>query len=117
MRTVAHRYFNQKHLRANFFLRRDDGDFGHAGKLFASFAVQRARNVQQIQVFISDAVIEQNDIINQSHRDQRRQLVLNPLSRLDNSSSPSSCVLTVDSVDECDSDDDIRMTWQLLTEA
>lgn len=90
MRTVAHRYFNQKHLRANFFLRRDDGDFGHA---------------------------EQNDIINQSHRDQRRQLVLNPLSRLDNSSSPSSCVLTVDSVDECDSDDDIRMTWQLLTEA
>jgi hypothetical protein len=78
--------------------------------------VQPASNVPQIQRFISDAVIEQRDIATQSLRDQWRQLVLCPLSRLDNSSSPSSYVLIVDSLDECDSEDDIRMILQLLTE-
>jgi hypothetical protein len=116
-RTVAHRYFDQKRLGASFFFSRGGGDVGHAGKFFMSFAVQLARNIPQIQRFISDAVIEQNDIANQSLRDQWRQVVLRPLSRLDSSSSPSSYVLIVDALDECDSEDDIRMILQLLTEA
>jgi hypothetical protein len=78
--------------------------------------VQLARNVPQIRRSISDAVIEQNDIANQSLRDQWRQLVLRPLSGLDSSSSPSSYMLIIDALDECDSEDDIRMILQLLTE-
>jgi hypothetical protein len=79
--------------------------------------VQLACNVPQIQRFISDAVIEQNDIANQSLRDQWRQLVLRPLSRLDSSSSPFSYVFVVDALDECDSKDDIQMILELLIEA
>ena len=89
----------------------------HAHKFFPTLAVQLACSVPHIQRFISDAVVEQNDIANQSLRDQWRQLVLRPLSRLDNSSSPSSYMLIVDALDECDSEDDIRTILQLLTEA
>ena len=89
----------------------------HAGKFFTSIAVQLARNVPQIQGFISDAIIEQKDIANQTLSDQWRQLILRPLSRLDSGSSPSSYVLIVDALDECDSKDNIRMILQLLTEA
>jgi hypothetical protein len=88
---------------------RGSGDVCHAGKFFTSCAVQLARNVPQIQRFISDAVTEQKDIANQSLRDQWRQLTLGPLSRLDSSSSPSSYILIVDALDECGSEDDIRM--------
>jgi hypothetical protein len=116
-RTVAHRYFHQNRLGASFFFSRGGGDVSHASKFFTSIAMQLARNVPQIQRFISDAVIEQNDIANQSLRNQWRYLVLRPLSRLDSSSSPSSYVLIVDALDECDSKDDIRMILQLLTEA
>jgi hypothetical protein len=58
-RTVAHRYFDQKRLGASFFFSRGGGDISYAGKFFTSLAVQLARNVAQIQRFISNAVIEQ----------------------------------------------------------
>jgi hypothetical protein len=101
-RTVARRYSDQKRLGASFFFSRGGGDVGHAGKLFTSFAVQLARNVPQIQRFISDAVLEQNDIANQSLRDQWCHLVFRPLSRLEESSSLSSYMLIVDALDECE---------------
>ena len=101
----------------SFFFSRGGGDTSHTRKFFTSFAVQLARNVPQTQRFISDAIIKQNDIATQSLRDQWRQLVLRPLSRLDSSSCPLSYVLVVDALDECDSDGDIRMILELLTEA
>jgi hypothetical protein len=116
-RTIAREYFDRRRLGASFFFSRGGGDIGHAGKFFTSFAVQLARNVPQIQRFISDAIIKQNDIANQSLRDQWRQLVLYPLSRLDSSLCPLSYVLVVDALDECDSEGDIRMILQLFTEA
>ena len=113
-RTVAHEYFKQKRLAASFFFSKGGGDIGHAGKFFTSLAVQLARNVPQTQRFIADAIIELDNIANQSLRDQWRQLILRPLSRLD---SRSSYVLIVDALDECDNEDDIRIILQLLTEA
>jgi hypothetical protein len=90
---------------------------GHASKFFTSFAVQLARNVPQAQRFISDAVLEQNDISNQSLRDQWHQLVLRPLSKLDGSNCHSLYVLVVDALDEYDSDNNIRIILQLLAKA
>ncbi|KAH6667462.1 vegetative incompatibility protein HET-E-1 [Halenospora varia] len=116
-RTVARRYFDQKRLGASFFFSKGGGDVGHAGKFFTSFATQLARNVPQIQRFISDAITEQNDITNQSLHDQWRHLVFRPLSRLEGSSSLSSYVLIVDALDECDNEDHIQMILQLLAEA
>jgi ubiquinone biosynthesis protein UbiJ len=68
-RTVARKYFREERLRASFFFSRGGGDVSHTGKFFTSLAAQLARNVPQIQRFISDAITEQNDIANQSLRD------------------------------------------------
>jgi hypothetical protein len=89
----------------------------HASKFFTSIAVQLARNIPRIQGFISDAIIEQKDIANETLSDQWHQLVLRPLSRLESGSSPSLYVLVVDALDECDSEGDIRIILQLLTKA
>lgn len=55
--------------------------------------------------------------MNQPLREQWRQLVLHPLSRLDGTSFPTSYLLIVDALDECDSEDDIQMILQLFIEA
>jgi hypothetical protein len=53
----------QKRLRASFFFLKGGGDVGYAGKFFTGITVQLTRNIPQIQQFISDAVIEQNEIV------------------------------------------------------
>ena len=116
-RTVARRYFEQKRLGASFFFSRGGGDVGHAGKLFTSIAMQLAYNAPSFGRYISEAAEEQIDIANHSLRDQWRQLVLCPLSRLDKRLSPSSYLLIVDALDECDNEDHIRTILQLLAEA
>ena len=116
-RTIARRYFEQKRLGASFFFSRGGGDVGHASKFFTSIAVQLAHNAPSFRRYISEAAEEQIDIANHSLRDQWRQLVLRPLSRLDKRLSPSSYLLIVDALDECDNEDHIRTILQLLAEA
>jgi hypothetical protein len=116
-RTVARRYFEQKRLGASLFFSRGGGDVGHAGKFFTSIAVQLAYNAPSLRRYISEAAEEQIDIANHSLRDQWRQLVIRPLLRLDKRLSPSSYLLIVDALDECDNEDHIRTILQLLAEA
>jgi hypothetical protein len=89
----------------------------HAGKFFTSIAVQLANNVPSLRQYIYDAITKRKDIASQSFRDQWCQLILRPLSRLGSSSSPSSYVLIVDALDECDKEKHIRTILQLLAEA
>jgi len=116
-RTVARRYFEQKRLGASFFFSRGGGDVGHASKFFTSITVQLAHNAPSFRRYISEAAEEQIDIANHSLSDQWRQLILRPLSRLDKRLSPSSYLLIVDALDECDNEDHIRTIVQLLAEA
>ncbi|KAF3027227.1 hypothetical protein E8E12_000361 [Didymella heteroderae] len=112
-RTVARRYHDRRRLAASFFFSRGGGDVGHAGKFVTSIAVQLAHSVPAVRQHISDAVAERSDIVSQSLRDQWQHLVLCPLSKLHKSES---YVIVVDALDECDSDNDIRLIVQLLTE-
>ena len=113
-RTVARSYYDKQCLAASFFFSRGGGDAGHAGKFVTSLAVQLARNVPALKERISDAVVERDDIASQSLRDQWHHLVLGPLSKLGNSNCPASLVLVVDALDECNSNDNIRIIVQLL---
>lgn len=116
-RTVARKYFEQGRLGASFFFSRGGGDVGHAGKFFTSIAVQLASNARPLQRGICDAILERNDIAGQSLRDQWNQLVFRPLSNLSGDSCPSSYILVVDALDECDNDSNIRIILKLLAEA
>ena len=79
--------------------------------------MQLAYSVPSIRRHILEATEEQIHIANHSLGDQRRQLVLGPLSRLDERLSPSSYLLIIDALDECDNADHIRTILQLLAEA
>ncbi|CZR68414.1 related to WD40-repeat protein (notchless protein) [Phialocephala subalpina] len=116
-RTVARRYFEERRLGASFFFSRGGGDVSHAGKFFTSIAVQLANNVPSLRQYIYDAITKRKDVASQSLRDQWCQLILRPLSRLGSGSSPSSYVLIVDALDECDKEEHIWIILQLLAEA
>ncbi|KAK0113061.1 hypothetical protein ONS95_014767 [Cadophora gregata] len=116
-RTVARRYSEQKRLGASFFFSRGGGDVSHAGKFFTSLAVQLADAVPSLRAHICDAVMRRSHIANLSLLDQWRELVLHPLSKLDKRLSPSSYLLIVDALDECDNEGHVRTILQLLAEA
>lgn len=116
-RTVARKYYNQKRLGASFFFLRGGGDVGHAGKFVTSIARQLASSIPSLDQHIYNALAERRDIASQSLRDQWHQLILTPMSKLDGNVSPSSYVLVIDALDECDNDKHISTIIDLLTEA
>lgn len=90
----------------------------HAGKFFTSLAVQLADVVPSLQAHICDAVKERSNIANLSLLDQWRELVIRPLKLIksDEPLSPSSYLLIVDALDECNNEGHIRTILQLLAE-
>jgi NACHT domain len=111
-RTVAREYFERKRLGASFFFSRGGGDVSHAGKFFTSIAVQLANNAPPLQRYICEAIRERSDIASKPLRDQWRQLVLGPLSKLNGNYYQSSYVLVVDALDECNDKNNIyRINW------
>jgi hypothetical protein len=116
-RTVADKYSEQKRLGASFFFSRDSGDINHAGKFFASIAVQLANISDVLSRYICEAIQRQRDIANKSLRDQWKRLVYEPLSKMEAQSLASPLLLVIDALDECDDDNDIELILQLLAEA
>jgi hypothetical protein len=53
--------------------------------------------------------------MSRSIRDQWEQLIINPLSKLDRNSCPSTILFVIDALDECDSEGDIRIILGVLT--
>jgi hypothetical protein len=70
-----------------------------------------------IQRSTCDALRKNPDIVTQSFGDQWRHLILGPLSKLSRVSYPSSYILVIDALDECDNAEDIRTILKLLAEA
>ncbi|KAA6408308.1 MAG: hypothetical protein FRX48_08050 [Lasallia pustulata] len=116
-RTVARKYFENGQLGASFFFSRGGGDVGHASKFFTTIAVQLAEKSQSLQRYIGDAVRKNANIATQSLGDQWRQVVLGPLSKLSGDLYPSSYILVIDALDECDNGEDIRTILKLLADA
>jgi len=88
----------------------------HAGKFFTSLAVQLAFNVPSLRQYICEAVTKRSDIASLSLSEQWRQLVLSPLSNLQNKSCQS-YILIIDALDECEKDEDVGIILQLLAKA
>jgi hypothetical protein len=87
----------------------------HAGRFFTSLAVQLAKTIPSLQKHICNAIVEQSDIASLSLLDQWRQLIFDPLSRLEKSHQPY--VLVVDALDECEGDINIHILLDLLAKA
>ncbi|KAI9772557.1 MAG: hypothetical protein M1840_000762, partial [Geoglossum simile] len=117
-RTIAHYYHNRRRLAASFFFSRDiGGDVRDARKFFTTIAAQLARASDPLGDHIRNAINQESDVVNQAPREQWRQLILEPLLKLQCSVLRLSWVLVVDALDECENGDDIRAIVNLLSEA
>jgi hypothetical protein len=113
-RTIAKIYHDRGNLGASFFFSRRGGDVGLADKLITTLASQLASKIPLARPYIREAIMEHTDIALHSLREQWDQLILKPLSKLNGISSPSTIVLVIDALDECDNERDIRIILRLL---
>lgn len=116
-RTIVRKYYDEKRLGASFFFSKGDEDAGHARKFFTSIAVQLATKSASLERYVREAVEKHKDVASQSLHDQWRQLVLQPLSKLDSNFLHSSLLIVVDALNECGNDEDIKAIVRLLAEA
>ncbi|KAF1809453.1 WD40 repeat-like protein [Eremomyces bilateralis CBS 781.70] len=115
-RTVAASYSQKGQLTGSFFFSRTGGDVGRTGKFITSIAFQLANAIPDLKPKICDAISKCNNISSWSLHDQWHELILGPLSKLDDKDCRSKHVLVVDALDECEDQNNIQIILQLLAE-
>lgn len=114
-RTVAHTFFDQKRLGASFFFSRGAGDLGHAAKFITTLACQLANISPVLRSHVVQAIAEHNNVDQQGLRNQWKELILHPLSKLGDQSP--TLFLVIDALDECDHEESVKLILQLFVEA
>ena len=119
-RTISREYYDRgrqgKNFFASFFFSRGEEDLSDAGKFVTSIAMQLA-NSPVLGERIHEAISGDDRIANKILDDQWKQLVIEPLSKLDTKPVCATLVLVIDALDECDKHDDIQRVIQLLANA
>jgi len=114
-RTIARELAEKKRLAASFCFTRGKKDISHSRMFFTTIAAQLAHSLPVLRAFISEAIDNNADILQQGLREQWNQLILNPLK---SAPTPSiQLVVVIDALDECDSMQDIQLIIQLIAEA
>lgn len=118
--TVARKYYERDRqggilLGGSFFFSRGGGDLSKAGMLATTLARQLAFQIPEAKRHICEAITAQEDIIGHFLVDQWDKLIIGPLSKLTSVSSPSTVLLVLDALDECDNEKDIRNIFRVLT--
>lgn len=115
--TVAREYHRNGRLAASFFFSRAGADVSHAGMFITSIAVQLANSIPGLKSKVCEVITEHNDIASRSLNDQWHELVLGPLSSLDEKEERwSTYVIVVDALDECDNQKNVQLILQRLAE-
>ena len=116
-RTISREYYDKgrqgENFFASFFFSRGEEDVSDAGKFATSIAVQLAK-FPVLEEWIHKAASDDDRIANKILHDQWKQLVVEPMSKLETKLVRKSLVLVIDALDECDKQGDIRRVLQLL---
>lgn len=114
-RTVAKTLRGAQLLGASFFFKRGEGDRGNAQRLFPTIARQLVAHIPQLISCVQKALDDEPDLADKSLKQQFDKLLLQPLLSLNSASGQSpTVVLVIDALDECESNEDIRIVLQLL---
>ena len=113
-RTIAHKFHEQKSLGASFFFSRGTGDLGHAVSFIGTLAHQLADTLPLFKRYICEALSAHHNIASQGLRNQWKELIVLPLSKLNN--QRLSLNLVIDALDECENQEDIKVILQLFVE-
>ncbi|KAJ6024792.1 hypothetical protein N7540_005589 [Penicillium herquei] len=112
-RTVAKRFQDQGLLGATFFFKRGEGDRATATYFITSIAGQLVDRHRQLVPEVLSAMETDPKITSKFLRDQFDQLLFRPLLKLQ-SEQPTTIMIVIDALDECDGDNDIKLIIHLL---
>ena len=114
-RTLANNFKSKKMLGGSFFFSRGSGEANNAVRFVGTLAYHLADTSPQLKECICEAVSLHRDATRQGLRNQWKDFVIGPLSRTKFNQRPT-LNFVIDALDECDSDDDIRLLLQLFVE-
>ena len=114
-RTVARFFPTEQLAAATFFFKRGEADRGNATRLFPTLSRQLAIKIPGLAPSLRNALTTDPDVGKKSLKVQFQELLLQPLLELDRLSLQIRVIfMVIDALDECDTDDDIRVILQLL---
>ncbi|KAI3572621.1 hypothetical protein IWW34DRAFT_637073 [Fusarium oxysporum f. sp. albedinis] len=117
-RTVAHSRSKRGDLGASFFIKRGEIDRGTLNKLMSTLAHQLAFSIPGVAFFIKKALDTNPAIVGKSMKEQFEKLIQEPLSEAAaTATAPSSVVMVIDALDECDQEADIRLLINIFSQA
>lgn len=123
-KSTISRTFAQKASRlglhvASFFFKRGEGDRGMSSKIFTTITAQLVQKEPGLADLVHRALQTDPSITSKSLKEQFQLLILSPLSQnLDSETSSSrTLVIVIDALDECESEDDIRLLIYLFSQA
>ena len=115
-RTAAQAFADARTLGASFFFKRGEGDRGRAALLFPSIAAQLIHRLPSMAPCVRKEIESDPSIHHKPLKDQFEKLILNPMLKVNKSSQPTTIVIVLDALDECDDLDDIKLVIYLLSQ-
>ncbi|KAI1119517.1 putative WD-repeat protein [Nemania sp. NC0429] len=100
----------------HFFFSRGGGDVASAGKFATTVAAQLVKALPELKKHVNDGVVSNPRIRDVGLYEQWEKLVLEPLSRLDESTSSHPLIIVVDALDECDNEEDVFLLIQCFAD-
>ncbi|KAL9568837.1 hypothetical protein ACKAV7_007054 [Fusarium commune] len=117
-RTVARARSKRGDLGASFFFKRGEMDRDNLNKLISTFAHQLALSIPGAACFIKKTLDANPAIMGKTVKEQFKKLIQEPLSEAAATPiNPSSVVMVIDALDECDQEADIRLLINIFSQA
>ncbi|KAH0536253.1 hypothetical protein FGG08_006860 [Glutinoglossum americanum] len=114
-RTIAQLFADQGQLGASFFFRKGEGERGNATRFFTTIATDLMVRVPGLISGIAKALDADPAISEKALKDQFEKLILRPLSEIQRAPLPAlAYIVVIDALDECEREEDVRATLQLL---
>ena len=114
-RTLARDLDKCNSLGGSFFFSRASGSSNNAANFVGTFVYELANKIPQFKYRTCEAISRNSDVLRQGLRNQWEEFIIGPLSKTELSPRPTMSFI-IDALDECGSDDDIRLILQLLVE-
>ncbi|KAF7171101.1 hypothetical protein CNMCM6106_005561 [Aspergillus hiratsukae] len=112
-RTIAQSFKDKGQLGATFFFRRGEADRGNVKYLISTITRQLVTKYRQLVPDVLDAIKNDPNIASKFLSEQFEKLLYQPLLKL-HLNQPTTIVIVIDALDECEREDDIRVILQLL---
>ena len=104
-------------LGASFFFKRGEGDRGSASRFFSTITRELVLKIPGLSAIVAEVVTQDPLIFDKALGEQFDKLIFRPLSQVDSTKNgPSTFVVVVDALDECEKEQDIKAIIDLWSQ-